>query len=171
MKGDRKAQMHLYSTYYKRVYNSCYRILQNPQDAEDAMQESFMKVFSRLNLYREDTPLEAWLLKIAVNTSIDKLRENTPVFMEIREELSREVETPDESDDREVIRKRADEVRRAIGKLPSKYQLVLNLNLLEGLDFEEIAEVLQLKAGTVRIQFLRGKEKLKEIIQKTKIYG
>ncbi len=56
-RGDRKAQMQLYSTFYKRVYNACYRVLQDSYEAEDAMQESFLKAFSRLNTYDISTPL------------------------------------------------------------------------------------------------------------------
>ncbi|MDR3246486.1 MAG: sigma-70 family RNA polymerase sigma factor [Prevotellaceae bacterium] len=76
MKGNRQAQMKLYETFYKRVYNSCFRILRNRFEAENAMQESFLKAFAGLDKYENSIPFEAWIVRIAINTAIDKLREN-----------------------------------------------------------------------------------------------
>ena len=85
-KGDRKAQTHLYTVFYKKVYNTCFRILQNQYEVEDAMQESFIKVFSQLDKYEKGAPFEAWILRIAINTAIDKLRENKPEWVNYEEE-------------------------------------------------------------------------------------
>ena len=165
-KGERKAQMQLYSLYYKRVYNSCYRILRNSLEAEDAMQESFLKVFSKLDKFQEEANLlEAWIVRIAINTSIDKLRKNELEFTPFQEGMEYSDSSDLEEDDWTWIAEKAEQIKSTIEQLPHKYRLILTLHLIEGFDFEEIAEILKQKPGTVRVQFLRGKERLITLLQ------
>lgn len=162
-KGDRKSQMQLYSLFYKRVYNSCFRILQDPFESEDAMQDSFIKVFNNLDKYNPETPLEAWIVRIAINTSIDKLREKKLEFVDLNEDQNY-LEQEGEEDDWDWIVYQVDAIKKGIESLPDKYRLILTLNLVEGLDFEEIGNLLKMKEGTVRVRFMRGKEKLKTLL-------
>jgi len=163
-KGDRKAQMQLYSTFYKRVYNACYRVLQDSYEAEDAMQESFLKAFSRLNIYDISTPFEAWLVRISINTSIDKLRRKELDVVNLNENINYDVADGNDDDDWEQITGKVEQVKAAINKLPDASRLVINLYLIEGYDHEEIADILKIPAGTVRIQYMRAKQKLIELI-------
>lgn len=164
-RGDRKAQMQLYSTFYKRVYNACYRVLQDSYEAEDAMQESFLKAFSRLNTYDISTPFEAWLVRISINTSIDKLRKKELDVINLNENINYDVADSNDNEDWEQITGKVEQVKAAINKLPpDASRLVINLYLIEGYDHEEIADILKIPAGTVRIQYMRAKQKLIELI-------
>lgn len=156
-KQDTKAQMQFYNMYYKIVYNSCFRILSNAMDAEDAMQESFLKAFNKIDTW-EDVPIEAWLKRIAINTSIDKLKKQKAILIELDERLP----VIDEPYNEEEINWKEEEVKRAIFELTDNYRLILTLHLLEGLDYGEISELLNMKEGTVRVQFARARQKLLE---------
>ncbi|MDR1341182.1 MAG: RNA polymerase sigma factor [Prevotellaceae bacterium] len=167
MKGDRKAQMQLYKTFYKRIYNSCFRILRDRYEAEDAMQESFLKVFSKLGIYEDSIPFEAWIVRIAINTSIDRLRENRPEFTGYGDDAmsNRIDETGEDEDEMELIREKAMQVKAAIEQLTGRARLIVTLYLMEGYDHEEIAGILKMQPGTVRVQYMRAKQKLIEIIK------
>lgn len=163
-KGEHKAQMQLYTAFYKRVYNACYRVLYDSFEAEDAMQESFLKVFSSLRNYSDSIPFEAWLVRIAINTSIDKLRKKSLEIVNLNENINYDVIDSDDSDDWEMILDKVDQVKSAIQKLPEASRLVINLYLVEGYDHEEIGEILNIAPGTARIQYMRAKQRLIELI-------
>lgn len=164
-KNDRKAQMQMYSVFYKPVYNTCFRILRDSMEAEDAMQESFLKAFSSLGLYKESTPFEAWIRRIAINTSIDKLRKNDLDVIELNENLHSDMPVTDDNEDWEQVIKKVEQVKTAIEKLPDSSRLIVNLYLIEGYDHEEIADILKIASGTVRIQYMRAKQRLIELIR------
>jgi RNA polymerase sigma-70 factor (ECF subfamily) len=165
IKGEHKAQMQLYATFYKRVYNSCFRILRDKEEAEDAMQESFIKAFAQLNSYENAVPFEAWIVRIAINTSIDKLRENKPAFVDCDQAWLNNFEEQEEEEDWEEIWEKAMQVKAAINRLPDTSRIIVSLYLIEGYDHEEIAQILNIQAGTVRIQYMRAKQKLIELLK------
>ncbi|MDR2950485.1 MAG: RNA polymerase sigma factor [Dysgonomonas sp.] len=163
-RGEHKSQMQLYTTFYKRVYNACYRVLYDSFEAEDAMQESFLKVFSSLNDYKDSVPFEAWLVRIAINTSIDKLRKKSLDVINLNENIKYDVIDSDDNEDWDAILDKVEQVKAAIQKLPEASRLVINLYLIEGYDHEEISEILNIAPGTVRIQYMRAKQRLIELI-------
>lgn len=163
-KGQHLAQMQIYSTFYKRVYNACYRVLYDSLEAEDAMQESFRKAFSSLDSYRESVPFEAWLVRIGINTSIDKLRKRNLETVDFNENINYDIVDSDDSEEWEQILDRVEQVKTAITKLPESSRLIVNLYLIEGYDHEEISEILNIAPGTVRIQYMRAKQKLLELV-------
>lgn len=163
-KNDRIAQMQLYNSFYKRIYNTCFRILRNSIDAEDAMQESFLKAFSHLDTYNESTPFEAWIVRIAINTSIDKLRRKDSNLIELCENINYDLSDADDNEEWELIMNKVEQIKTAIEKLPDKNRLIINLYLIEGYDHEEIAEILNIAPGTARIQYMRAKQRLIELI-------
>ncbi len=163
-KGQQLAQMQIYSTFYKRVYNACYRVLYDSLEAEDAMQESFLKAFSSLDSYRESVPFEAWLVRIGINTSIDKLRKRNLETVDFNENINYDIVDSDDSEEWEQILDRVEQVKTAITKLPESSRLIVNLYLIEGYDHEEISEILNIAPGTVRIQYMRAKQKLLELV-------
>jgi RNA polymerase sigma-70 factor (ECF subfamily) len=167
MKGDRRAQMQLYETFYKKVYNSCFRILRDRYEAEDAMQESFLKTFSNFDKYDSEISLEAWILRIAINTAIDRFRKNRMEFVTYNEAvLTNSIDEQDnDEDEQEFIAQKAEQVKAAIEQLPNAARLIVTLYLIEGYDHEEIADILKIQAGNVRIQYMRAKQKLIEIIK------
>ena len=167
LENDRRAQMHLYNTFYKRVFNSCYYLLKDKQDAEDAMQESFIKAFSKLDQYNDEIAFEAWLVRIAVNTSIDKLRENKIDITDINEEVYYPQEDGPGELEEEII-ERVEHIKQAICRIEGVNQIILSLYLIEGYDHEEIAEILKIKAATSRVRYMRAKQELIKILRDTK---
>jgi len=163
--GERKAQMHFYSTFYKRVYNSCYRIIRNKEEAEDAMQETFIKVFSSLDKYDGVVPIGAWITRIAINTAIDKVRRNKIDMFSINDNIQYDVLDTDDNESWENITSEVERVKAAINMLPDTSRLIINLYLIEGYDHEEIAGILNIKEGTARIQYMRAKQKLVELLK------
>ena len=164
-RNDNKAQVQFYKLYYKLIYNCCYRILMNAMDAEDAMQESFIKAFNKLDAIG-DAPLEAWLRRIAINTSIDKLKRKTLLQIELDERVSIVEDEPYNED--EIVWK-VEQVKKAINQLGDGHRLIITLHLLEGMDYEEIAEILNIREGTARSQFARAKQKLVELLKQQDI--
>jgi len=156
--------MQIYSTFYKRVYNACYRVLYDSLEAEDAMQESFLKAFSSLDNYKNSVPFEAWLVRIGINTSIDKLRKRNLETVDFNENIKYDIVDSDDSEEWEQILDRVEQVKTAITKLPESSRLIVNLYLIEGYDHEEISEILNIAPGTVRIQYMRAKQKLLELV-------
>lgn len=161
-RGDSKAQLTLYRKYSRLLYVACLRITGNAEEAEEAMQDSFMKVFTRIDQYHEGQSFEAWIHRIAVHTAIDYVRRQSPDM----EELSVNIAEPEpDGPDEDEIAYSVAQIKEATLKLPDGYRIILSLYLFEGYDMEEIASILQIKPPSVRSQYLRAKRKLLEIIQ------
>lgn len=164
-KGDRLAQSELYRLYYKAMFNTCYRMLDNKVEAEDVMQESFLAAFLRISTYRGEMSFGSWLKRIVINKTIDALRARKVKFEELdersigQEDLSKD--NPDaEQDDRKIAK-----IREAVRKLPDGFRVVLSLALFEGYDHEEISMILNINESTSRSQLARAKKKLMEYLK------
>jgi RNA polymerase sigma factor (sigma-70 family) len=162
MKGDVRAQYQLYSLYSRAMYNICYRMTNHKEEAEDMLQESFSYAFSKLGSFRFESSFGAWLKRIVVNTCINHLKKKR-VDLVLMEQHN---DPPPEEDfvDYEEIRLRVDRVMKAIEQLPEGYRIVFSLYLLEGYDHKEIAEILDISESTSKSQYLRAKQKIKEIL-------
>ncbi len=165
-KNDQQAQLNIYKLYYKAMYNTSLRIVNNTADAEDIMQESFLDAFLKLNSYNGDGSFGSWIKKIVINKSLDfiKARQSRmslgQKIMEIEEQKQEEeIETTD-------IDVKMDEVKTALEKVPENYRIILVLFLLEGYDHQEIAQILNTPYGNVRTRYSRARQRLiKEIRQ------
>lgn len=158
---ERRAQLKLYEQYAQRLYASCLRIIGKPKEAEEAMQDAFLKIFTHLHQYHEEQNFEAWMRRIAIHTAIDYVRKERPELVEISDHLSEE---ENEENDEEEISYTVEQIKKAVRKLPVGYRTILSLYLFEGYDMEEIASILQLKPASVRSQYLRAKRKLLNLI-------
>jgi RNA polymerase sigma factor (sigma-70 family) len=161
--GDRKAQYELYKLYAKAMLNVCVRIMGNTGEAEDVLQEAFITVFKKINLYRGGSAFGAWLKRIVVNTAINAVRRRRLVLEEMDEETDlAEAETPDPHElDLQVA-----QVRQAVQQLPDGFRTVFSLYALEGYDHQEIAEILGISVSTSKTQYNRAKKRLVSLIQK-----
>jgi RNA polymerase sigma factor (sigma-70 family) len=164
-KGDRLAQREIYRLYYKAMYNTCYRMLNNQVEAEDIMQESFLTAFLKISSFKGELSFGSWLKKIVINKTIDVLRTRKVKFEELNEKVvgideNREPE-PELAD--EDTRKVA-QIKEAIKQLPEGFRVVLTLSLFEGYDHEEIAMILRISESTSRSQLTRAKKKLIDIL-------
>jgi len=147
------------------MYNVCLRLIGNEVEAEDVMQEAFLKAFTKIDTYEGKVSFGAWLKKIVINRSLDQLKKRKLKFEELNEKI------PDEEPPKlEVSEIHMDQLKRAINHLPDGYRVVLSLYLLEGYDHEEISEILGITNVSSRSQFLRAKLKLREMLHKEELF-
>jgi RNA polymerase sigma-70 factor (ECF subfamily) len=158
MRGDTRACRQLYDRYSRAMYNTALRITGNRADAEDVLQEAFTAAFTQIKDFAHRSSFGAWLRQITVYRSIGVLKQRKISFaaldegsMEQEEELA-----PDENE----LNLTVERIKTAMATLPDGYRAVLSLHLLEGYDYDEMAEILDLSPSTIRTQFMRGKQKL-----------
>jgi RNA polymerase sigma factor (sigma-70 family) len=164
-KGDRRAQEELYKRYYKAMFNTSYRMLNNKIEAEDVMQESFLTAFLKINTFRNEVSFGTWLKKIVINKTIDVLRSRKMKFEELDEFNKTEVDYDDEASLIVETNLLVDKVKDAIKNLPEGFRVVLSLALFEGYDHEEISMILGISESTSRSQLARAKKKLVDYLK------
>ncbi|MDR1225625.1 MAG: sigma-70 family RNA polymerase sigma factor [Prevotellaceae bacterium] len=158
-KGQPKAQQQFYAQCYKLVYNTCLRLLNHTAEAEDAMQETFIKVFEKLDQQNtEESNFFAWLKRIAINTCLDKLRQKRMSLFPLDEKMAGLMSNPIVRE--EDLTLKVQQVKSAIMSLSDGYRVMLSLILLEGFDYEEVSEVLKITPSAARTQYSRGRQKL-----------
>ena len=156
--GDRKAQFCLYNLYSKAMYNLAYRILNNHEDAEDIVQESFVDCFRNLHSFRFESTFGAWLRKILVNKSINLIRKKK-IDLTLYENLPNIA-----CEEEDEVLYDTDKIFKGIEMLPDGYRIILTLYLLEGYDHSEISQILNISESTSKSQYSRAKEKLRNIL-------
>lgn len=164
--GDSNAQFQLYKLYYKPMYNVSLRIVNNETDAEDIMQESFLKAFKKIDTYKGEVSFGAWLKKIVINRSLDYLKKRKVKFEEISQKTTEVADYQMEIKDVDL-----NTIKNAIQDLPDGYRLVLSLYLIEGYDHEEISQILGISNSNSRTQYLRAKNKLRELLKDKEIFS
>jgi RNA polymerase sigma factor (sigma-70 family) len=158
--GRRDAQFELYRLYSRAMYNTALRMVQNPHDAEDLLQSIFIEVFSKLDTFRYESSVGAWIKRITVNKCINFLKSRRLALTELTPYNDRaEEQAPDPEPLYSV-----DRVQRAIGELPDGYRVVFSLYAVEGYDHEEIAQVLGITEATSKSQYSRAKAKLRDML-------
>ena len=165
--GEQKAQFQLYKLYYKAMFNTCLRIVNDSLEAEDIMQESFLKAFEKINSYKGEVSFGAWIKRIVINHSLDELRKRK-LDLESIEESVYEIKDNEEHFADDDIKMKAEEIRDQIKQLPDGYRIVLSLYLIEGYDHDEISEILHISNSTSRSQCARAKKKLIERLKEIK---
>ncbi|MCU0455746.1 MAG: sigma-70 family RNA polymerase sigma factor [Bacteroidales bacterium] len=158
--GDQKAQFQIYKLYYKAMYNTSLRIVNDTMEAEDIMQEAFLSAFEKIDTYSGTVSFGAWLKKIVINRSLDALGKRKAVFEDIESHIGIRDESHDDSARSEEVDVKVEEVKEAIDKLPDGYRVILSLYLLEGYDHDEIADILKISSSTSRSQLSRARQKL-----------
>lgn len=164
--NDRKAQLKLYNQYCNGMLVVAQRFIKNTMEAEDVVQESFIKAFSKLEQYKAEVTFGAWLKRIVINKSIDVLKAKKQRLVDLDDVQLKVVDEDDNwSVDTNVT---IDDVKTAIQELPEKYKYVLVLYLVEGYDHQEISDILNISEVASRTQLSRGKGKLKELLKHKK---
>ena len=158
--GDQKAQFQIYKLYYKAMYNTSLRIVNDTMEAEDIMQESFLSAFEKIDSYSGTVSFGAWLKKIVINRSLDYLSRKKAIFEDIETHIEIKDTSSDELAQKEELDIKVEEVKQAIENLPDGYRIILSLYLLEGYDHDEIADILSITSSTSRSQLSRAKQKL-----------
>ena len=166
--NHRESQIRIYDLYYKAMYNVSFRITGNAAEAEDIMQESFLEAFKKIDTFRGEGAFGAWLKRIVLNNSINSLRKKRELLSIDETGIDPADPSLEEAAYSENVFCRLEEIRDAIKLLPDNYRIIISLHLLEGYDHEEISEILNTSYGNIRTRYSRAKQKLLEIIMKSR---
>lgn len=159
-KGHNSSQYKLYSLYVDAMYNVSIRMLENKEDAEDIIQESFVTAFKNLASFKYESSFGAWLKRIVINKSINHLKAKKITLVPMDAQDIPLNEGDFEIENKVEIKK----VKRGIKLLPHGYRQIINLYLIEGYDHVEISEILNISTSTSKSQYHRAKKKIIEII-------
>jgi RNA polymerase sigma factor (sigma-70 family) len=166
LRNNAAAQEALYSRFSPRMLGVCYRFAKNREDAEDMLQEGFIKVFTQMHQYRNEGALEGWIRRIIVHTCINILKKNKK-FAESVDIIHANSVFVKEDLIPSIMQ--AKQVVECIRMLPLGYRTVLNLYAIEGFSHKEIAGILDIEESTSRSQYTRAKAMLEEILIRKKI--
>lgn len=173
--GDQDAFARLVQAYQKPVYNLCLRMVSNPTDAEDLAQEAFVKAWRGLRFYKHEAAFSTWLYRLTSNVCIDFLRRQKKTVSLTVEEDAPELEVPDAAPlpEEQVLNKEKQQaVAAAMAQLEEEYRLALTLRVVEDLTYEQIAEVLDIKVGTVKSRIARARERMRKmLLENGNIFG
>ncbi len=147
--------------YAGKMMTVCLRYANDHQEAEDMLQEAFIKIFSHIEQFKFEGSFEGWIRRIVVNTSLKMLQKKRISFLEINERT----ESYETIDSYGASRLNAEELMKLINTLPTGYRNVFNLNIIEGYSHDEIAEMLNIQASTSRSQLVKARKMLQEKIK------
>jgi RNA polymerase sigma factor (sigma-70 family) len=158
----RKAQYELYQRYYKAMYNTALRIVNNTVEAEDIMQNSFLDAFSKLETWSGTGTFGSWLKRIVVNNALDIVRARK----EFRSQAEEDPEIiPENNNDDNETEARVEEIRDAMKQLGKEDRIILSLFLFEGYDHEEISGILNISYNAARTRYSRARQKLCNLLK------
>jgi RNA polymerase sigma-70 factor (ECF subfamily) len=171
-KGDETAFAELVELYKDRMYHLGYRMLGNRQEAEDVVQDTFLRVYSNLEKYDETQKFSTWIYRICTNLCIDRLRRKKPSYSLDSELADGEgndwygmLASSDPTPENQLVLTETQEmIREAIDSLPAKYKSVIILKYLQDLSLQEISDILKLPVTTVKTRVHRGREFLRKIM-------
>jgi len=162
--GNQSAQLEIYNRYYKAMYNISFRIVKNNFEAEDIMQDSFLLAFTKLDSLKDETIFGAWLKRIVINNSIHHYKKkikNNETSLDDKlykiEDNSSEI-----SSDYDFTNTKAQQVLNTLKTLKDNYRIALTLNLIEGYDYEEISEIMNISYANCRTTISRAKDSLRK---------
>jgi RNA polymerase sigma-70 factor (ECF subfamily) len=173
----RRGEVELFSIlverYQDRIYNLSLRLLDNPDDALDAAQETFVRAYAALPQFEADRPFPPWLLRIATNICFGLLRKRRPGIVSLDAMEEREAEAALASDDaadphQQIERAlRDEEIQCAVLALPEPYRTVVLLRYMEEMPYEAIAAALEMPLGTIKTVLHRARQRLRAALTKT----
>ncbi|MBU0486700.1 MAG: RNA polymerase sigma factor [Bacteroidetes bacterium] len=166
LKGDSVAQELLYRRFAAKMYGVCLRYTGKREDAQDVLQDGFIKVFGNLSAYKGDGSLEGWIRRIFINTAINHCNRNMFIFSELEKNEYAHFTPEDVLSELSVK-----ELLVFVQELPEGYRIVFNLYAIEGYSHKEIAETLGISANTSKSQLSRARVALQEKIKKNLKYS
>jgi RNA polymerase sigma-70 factor (ECF subfamily) len=159
-KNNARAQKKIYQHFAPRLFGVCLQYCKDRTEAEDNLQEGFIKVFTHIKKYRFEGSFEGWIRRIIVNTIIESFRKkNTLCFVDYIEDIA--IDKHDQADITQTDILNMNEILHFMENLPPKYKLVFNLYALEGLSHNEIANMLNISVGTSKSNLARARKILK----------
>ncbi len=166
LQNNASSQRELYTRYSPKMLAVCYRFAHNREDAEDMLQEGFIKVFSQIHTFRSQGAFEGWIRRIVVHTCINHLKKNKRFNESVDIIHANSIQVREESVPSIV---QAKQIVECIRLLPMGYRTVLNLYAIEGYSHKEIAEMLDIEESTSRSQYTRAKQMLEDILVRKRI--
>jgi RNA polymerase sigma-70 factor (ECF subfamily) len=173
LQGRRAAFGELVRRYQDRLYNAVYRVVDNPDDAYDVVQDAFLNAYQSLNSFKGDSEFFTWLYRIAFNTAISLKRKRRLILSldgpKEHEAMSEPADASEFSKPETGIERSEEEARLqgALNRLSPEHRAVLVLKDIDGQKYEEIAEVLGVPIGTIRSRLHRARLELRELLQGT----
>lgn len=161
--GDAAAQYRLYKLYAKAMFNIAYRIMNNREEAEDMLQESFSHAFQRLNSFRYESSFGSWLKRIVINHCLNEIKRRK-ADLQFFEDMNLFHQKPDDDINEYETGLSVDSIRKAMDHLPNGSKMIFSLYLLEGYDHREISQILNISESNSKSQYMRAKRKVKEIL-------
>jgi RNA polymerase sigma-70 factor (ECF subfamily) len=166
IKNDASAQQELYHMYSPKMLSVCYRYAKNREDAEDMLQEGFIKVFMQIRQFQNRGALEGWIRKIMVHTCINSLKKNKKFSESVDIIYANSIHVREDAIPSIL---QAKQVVECIRMLPMGYKTVLNLYAIEGYSHKEIGDMLDIEESTSRSQYTRAKAMLEDILIRKRI--
>lgn len=164
-RGEKAAQLEVYNRYYKAMYNTSLRIVKDTSEAEDVMQESFLSAFTKLDSFKGEATFGSWLKRIVVNNSLNSYQRNKRI-----DETSIEDHLYKIEDDSAGVAQvdydslQVKQVMQAMSQLKDNYRQSLSLHLIEGYDYEEMSQIMNISYANCRTMVSRAKERLRKIL-------
>lgn len=165
-KGDKKAFQELYELYAKTMLNISVRILNNTEEAQEVIQDSFLAVFENIGDYDSKYSFGVWLKRIVINRSLNILKKRKLIFIPIEDS---DYVSEGVNEQLDEIKYDVNTIKNCIRELPDGYRTVFLLFLFEKYTHKEIAESLNISEGTSKSQYNRAKRKLVELVKKRTI--
>lgn len=165
-KGNARAQRALFDKFSRKMFSVCLRYAKDTEQAEDILQDGFVKVFNKLKDFKQDGSLEGWIRRIMVNTALDQIRKNNRELCDIStDEVAFKIEGTDHAFESLM----AEDLMKLIQAMPEGYKVVFNLFAIEGFTHQEIANQLGVSENTSKSQYSRARAYLRERIEKLNI--
>lgn len=164
LEGKQSAQMEIYNRYYKAMYNTAFRIVKHSAEAEDIMQESFLNAFTKLHTFKGNVTFGAWLKRIVINNSIYHYKKRQKEQAVDLDEVMYKVEDNDSValNHNGFTELKAQKVMETMKSLKDNYRVSLTLHLVEGYDYEEVSQIMDISYANCRTTISRAKESLRK---------
>jgi RNA polymerase sigma factor, sigma-70 family len=173
LKGDQHAFVDIVDLYQDKLYHMAYRMLYNRQEAEDVVQDTFLRVYRNLDRYDDSMKFSTWIYRIATNLCIDRLRRRRPTYSLDAESTDHEgldgysvMPSDDRTPESEILLSETQRIiRQAIENLPAKYKTVMVLRYLQDMSLQEISDVMDMPVTTIKTRVHRGREFLRKRLE------
>nr|WP_260504299.1 RNA polymerase sigma factor SigW [Paenibacillus illinoisensis] len=173
LKGDQRAFAEIVELYKDKLFHLAYRMLNNRHEAEDVVQETFLRVFRNMEKYDPNQKFSTWIYRIATNLCIDRLRRKKPSYSldaELNDQEGSDGYSMLPSDDRTpeseaLLSETQTLIREAIDSLPAKYKSVMILRYLQDLSLQEISDVTGMPVTTIKTRVHRGRDFLRKKLE------
>jgi len=159
LKNEAKAQEEFYRRYAPKMYGVCLRFAKNNMEADDVLQEGFIKVFTNLKSFRNEGSLEGWIRRTIVNTAINIYKKNVKYQKDIEIDKAEVIQNENAGP---IDNLGVEELLKLITELPAGYRMVFNLNIMEGYTHKEISTLLNISENTSKSQLSRARQTLQK---------